>query len=204
MLFRVAPPAQLRITRSLLSFHIMKKLIALFLLTIAGAAAQVETLDFGSRGKMTLYLPGDWKVASTDMAGTYTVTITPKKESVNASCTVAVTFPEVDRYDTKNRLKLRVETDAYGLAEGSVEGKAIAKEFSLTSGYGFYCSFTDPELRGKPSQPGNYKVVTIGKIRLAPEVLVDVQIMADGFRDEPYQQLLGAIEGMEFKPGRGR
>ena len=182
----------------------MKKLIAFFLLTIVSACAQVETLDFGPRGKLTVYLPGDWKVGTTDMAGTYTLTLTPKKEAVNASCTIAVTFPDVDRYDSKNRLKLRVEADGYGLAEGSVEGKAIAKEFSLTSGYGFYCSFTDPELRGQPSQPGNYKVMSIGKIRLSPNVLVDVQIMADGFRDEPYQQLLGAIEGMEFTPGRGR
>ena len=182
----------------------MKKLFALSFLFVACAFAQVETLNFGSRGKLTLYLPGDWKVASTDMAGTYTVTLTPKKESVNASCTIAVTFPEFDRYDTKNRLKVRVEADAYGHAEGSVEGKAIAKEFSLTNGYGFYCSFTDPELRGKPSQPGNYKVMTVGKVRLSPEVLVDVQMMADGFRDEPYQQLLGAIEGMEFTPGRRR
>jgi hypothetical protein len=182
----------------------MKKLIALFLLTIAGVSAQVETLDFGSRGKLTLYLPGDWKVGTTDMAGTYTVTLTPKKESVNASCTIAVTFPDVDRYDTRNRLKVRVEADAYGYAEQSVEGKAIAKEFTLANGYGFYCSFTDPELRGKPSQPGNYKVLSIGKIRLSPQVLVDVQFMADGFRDEAYQQLLGAIEGMEFTPGRGR
>jgi hypothetical protein len=182
----------------------MKKLVSLFFLLAACASAQVETLNFGSRGKLTIYLPGDWKVASTDMAGTYTVTITPRKESTNASCTVAVTFPDVDRYDTKNRLKVRVEADAYGHAEGSVEGKAIAKEFTLANGYGFYCSFTDPELRGKPPQPGNYKVMSMGKIRLSPEVLVDVQIMADGFRDEPYQQLLGAIEGMEFTPGRGR
>ena len=182
----------------------MRRFLALFLVTITCACAQVETLNFGPRGKLTLYLPGDWKVNTTDMAGNYSVTISPKKESTNASCTISVTFPDVDRFDTKTRLKLRVEADAYGLAEGSVEGKAVAKEFSLTSGYGFYCSFTDPELRGKPSQPGNYKVMSVGKIRLSPEVLVDVQIMADGFRDEPYQQLLGAIEGMEFTPGRGR
>lgn len=182
----------------------MKKLIALFLLCAGCALAQVETLDFGSRGKLTLYLPGDWKSATTDMAGTYTVTLTPKKDSVNASCTIAVTFPDVDRFDTKARLKLRVEADSYAQAEGSVEGKAYAKEFNLTTGYGFYCSFTDPELRGKPPQPGNYKVMSVGKIRVTPSVLVDVQIMADGFRDEPYQQLLGAIEGMEYAPGRGR
>lgn len=176
----------------------MKILAALFVLLASCALGQVETLNFGSRGKLTLYLPGDWKVATTDMAGTYTVTLTPKKEAVNASCTIAVTFPDVDRFDTKARLKLRVEADAYGYAEQSVEGKAVAKEFVLASGVGYYCSFTDPELRGRPSQPGNYKVMSVGKIKLAPDVLVDVQIMADGFRDEPYQQLLGAIEGMEY------
>jgi hypothetical protein len=68
----------------------------------------------------------------------------------------------------------------------------------LTSGFGFYCNFTDPHLVGKPPEPGNYKVASIGKIKLAPDTLVDVSIMADGFRDEPYQQLLGAIEGMEY------
>jgi uncharacterized membrane protein YvbJ len=180
----------------------MKNLVVLFLLTVVSACAQVETLDFGSRGKLTLYLPGDWKVATTDMAGQYTVTISPTKESVNASCTIAVTYPDVDRFDTKARLKLRVEADNRKDAEESVEGKAIAKEFSLTTGYGYYCNFTDPALRGKPPEKGNYKTASVGKIRLAPDVIIDVSIMADGFNSEPYQQLLGAIEGMEFKPGR--
>lgn len=174
------------------------KTLLLFLCTAFPLFAQVETLDFGSRGRLTLYLPGEWKVATASMAGTYTVNITPKRDGVNASCTISVTFPDVDRFDTKARLKLRVEADAYGLAEGSVEKRAVAKEFSLTSGIGFYCSFTDPELRGQPSQPGNYKVTSVGKIKVAPDVLVDVQILADGFREAPYQALLGAIEGMEY------
>jgi hypothetical protein len=138
------------------------------------------------------------------MAGQYSVTISPRKESVNASCTITVTFPDRDRYDTKSRLKLRVEADGHGVAQQSVERRAVARELSLMKapGYGFYCSFTDPELRGKPPQPGNYKVMSIGKIRLTPDILLDVTISADGFADEPYQQLLGAIEGMEFTPGR--
>ena len=180
----------------------MKKLLALLLFTATCTFAQVVTLDFGSRGSLTIYLPGDWKIGSTDMAGQYTVTISPAKESVNASCTLTVTFPDVDRLDTKGRLKLRVDCRIY--EEHSVEGKSYAKEFSLTTGYGYYCSFTDPDLRGKPPQPGNYKVISAGKIRVTPNVIVDVFMGADGFRDEPYQQLLGAIEGMEFKPGRGR
>lgn len=186
----------------------MKKLlfVSLLLCFASSAPAQVvETLDLGSRGKLTIYLLGDWKVDATNFARQGSMTITPTKESVNASCTLNISFPEVDRLETKSRLKLRVEADAYNLAEGSVEGKAFAREFMLSSGaMGFYCNFTDPELRGQPPQKGNYKVTTIGKIKLAPGVLVDVQILADGFRDEPYQQLLGAIEGMEFRPGSGR
>jgi hypothetical protein len=90
------------------------------------------------------------------------------------------------------------------MAEESVERKAIAREFTLTTGFGFYCNFTDPNLRGKPMEKGNYKVMSAGKIRVTPTLLVDVQIMGEGFSDEAYNQLLGAVEGMEYAPGRGR
>ncbi len=183
----------------------MKTLVAFLLLSVSCAFGQVETIDLGSRGQITLYLLGEWKADTSTIGGNTTLTISPSRESVNASATIAISFPEIDRLDTKSRLKLRVEADAYGLAEESVEGRAVAREFHLPAGMmGYYCSFTDRNLRGQPPQKGNYKVMSMGKIKLAPDVLVEVQIMADGFRDEPYQQLLGAIEGMEFKPGAGR
>jgi hypothetical protein len=184
----------------------MKKLLVSFLFVVSCACAQVHTLDFGSRGKLVVYLLGDWKVSDSSIADQHTLTISPAKESKNASCKIEVTFPDADRFDTKARLKLRVEADCRGYEEESVEGKAYAKEFTLSvpGAYGYYCSFTDSSLRGRPSKPGDYKVVSAGKIRLTPEVLVDVFIGADAFRDEAYQQLLGAIEGMEFKAGRGR
>jgi hypothetical protein len=179
----------------------MKKLLFLFCCFAVGLCAQPAALDLGSHGSLTLYFPGDWKFTGTDMNNQVTLTVSPSGEA-NAAATITVTYPEQDRFDTKARLKLRVEADNRNMAEGSVEGKAVAKEFSLAQGYGFYCSFTDPELRGKPPEKGNYKVMSVGKIHLAPDVLVEVSISADGFKDEPYQQLLGAIEGMEFKKGR--
>jgi hypothetical protein len=182
----------------------MSRLLLLLCLLAAPLAAQVERLDLGPRGRLTLYLPGEWRTTTTRSASELTLTVHPRRESVNASLTLAVTFPETDRFDTKARLKLRVEADCQGLAQESVEGKAYGREFSLTAGYGFYCSFTDPKLRGRPTEKGNYKVLSAGKVRLAPDVLVDVQIMGEGFSDEAYNQLLGAVEGMEFSPGRGR
>ena len=183
----------------------MKKILALFFLSLASAVAQEQVLDFGARGKLTLFLLGDWKPLVINMAGQYEVTFTPRKESINASCSFKVSYPEVDRYDTKARLKLRVEADGAAFADQSVEGKAYGKEFAIGTGYGFYCNFTDAALRGnKSAPPGEFKVVSAGKIRLAPDILIEVFMGADSFKDEAYQQLLGAIEGLEFKPGRGR
>ena len=183
----------------------MKKLLALFVVAVSCACAQVHTLELGSRGTITLYLLGDWKVSESSIAEQYSLMIKPAKESKNAQCKIEVSFPEVDRFDTKARLKLRVEADCKLYEEESVEGKAYAKEFALgvRGAYGYYCSFTDASLRGKQAtKPEDYKVVSAGKIRLTPQILVDVFIGADAFKDEAYQQLLGAIEGMEFTPGR--
>lgn len=182
----------------------MLKFLSLLLFSVTAASAQMQVLDFGARGKVTLYLPGEWKAATTDMAGTYAVTLTPAGESVNASCQISVTFPETDRFDTKARLKLRVEADGYALAEQSVERKAYAQELKVGSGYGYYCNFTDPSLQGKPPEKGNHKVTTLGKVRVDAAVLLEFQILSDGFGTEPHQQLLGALEGLEFAPGRGR
>lgn len=179
----------------------MKKLFLLLLLVAAGLRAQT-VLDLGARGELTLYFPSGWTINTTDMAGQMTLTAAPEGDA-NASCNLMITFPDQDRFDTKQRLKIRVEADALPIAQGSVEGKAVAREFALTTGYGFYCNFTDAELRGQKPQKGNYKVMTVGKIRVSPEVMIDVQIMADGFREQPYQELLGAIEGMEYKATGG-
>ncbi len=177
----------------------MKKLLLFLCLATAGLCADPAVIDLGSRGTLTLFFPGDWKFSGTDMAGEQTLEVTPKNERINASCSIKVTAPDRDSQDTKPRLKLRLEADCRDIAEHCVEGKARAKEFNLASGFGYYCDFTDPDLIGKPPEKDNFKVQSIGRIRLAPDVMIDVVISADSFKDEPYQQLLGAIEGMEYK-----
>lgn len=109
----------------------MKNILTLFLLTATLLSAQSATLDLGPYGQLTLFLPGDWKIDTTQFANQGSITITPKNQSVNASCNLVISFPETDRFDTKSRLKLRVEADAHGAASQSVERKAIAKEFCL-------------------------------------------------------------------------
>ncbi|MBI5767027.1 MAG: hypothetical protein HZA93_04480 [Verrucomicrobia bacterium] len=180
----------------------MKRFLALFLLAAASLLAQSETISLGSRGKLTIYLSDKWRFDVSDFGDRQIVTIKPKDET-NADCTLTVTYPEVDRFDTKARLKQRVEIDGVKFEERSVEGKARAKEFALQTGYGFRCDFTDPDLIGRPPKKGDFKTISVGLIRLNAEILIEVGISADGFNSAPYNELLGAIEGMEFTPGRG-
>ncbi len=181
----------------------MKRYLLLFLLTAVGLWAQAAKIDLGAHGKLTLYLEDGWKVETADYGDRRLITISPKGDA-NAACTLTITFPETDRLDTKSRLKTRVEIDGEKIADQSVEGRAVAKEFGVHAGYGFYCNFTDPELVGKPPQPGNFKTMTAGRIHVAPDVMIEVNITADGFSSDPYQQLLGAIEGMDYEPGSGK
>ncbi len=181
----------------------MKKFLALLLLTTAGLFAQSQKIDLGSHGRITLYLDDTWKFDVSDFGDREIVNVAPKGD-VNATCALTITYPDQDRLDTKKRLSLRVEINGQGYAGQSVEGKAIAKEFSLQTGFGFYCNFTDPDLVGKPSEKGNFKTISAGMIHLAPDVLIEVTISADGFKSEPYNQLLGMIEGMEFTPATGK
>src|SRR5690242_15661186 len=101
----------------------MKKLLALLLLSASSLFGQSQTVDLGRYGKLTFYLLGDWTVDISDIGGR-TVSIKPKKESVNADCTLQITFPEQDLYARKDKLKMRVEVNGEQYAQQSVEGKA--------------------------------------------------------------------------------
>jgi hypothetical protein len=182
----------------------MKKILGLFLLTAGTLLAQSQELNLGAHGKISLYLLDDtWKFNVSDFGDRIMVTVTPKGD-VNANCSLTVTFPEKDKLDTKSRLREKVETDGEEMAKHAVEGRAVAKEFALRTGYGFHCDFTDPDLVGKPPEKDNFKTISLGLIHVAPDVLVEVAISADGFKSEPYQTLLGMIEGMEFTPASGK
>lgn len=184
----------------------MKKIFVLFLLLTGGLWAQSQDLNLGEHGKLALFLVDDgWKFNVAEYGDRLLVTIAPTKDDVNASCSLTITYPERDRYDTPSRLKMEVEVRGAAVAEHSSEGKAYAKEFNLHSGFGYHCDFTDPDLIGKAPEKGNFKTISMGLIHVAPDVLVEVGISADGFKSAPYQALLGMIEGMEFTaPGGGR
>jgi hypothetical protein len=159
--------------------------------------ASAASVDLRSHGRLAITASPEWKVSSENLGDRHEVTIEPRGD-VNAMCRLTVVFPEKDELNTKARLRDQVLQGCQQHVENSVEKKAVAKEFSVRRGFGYYCSFTDPELVGKPPEKGNYKVMSLGLIRLAKDVYVTVTVFADGFKTEAYQQLLGAVERMDL------
>jgi hypothetical protein len=178
----------------------MKKILALLFLTAGCLCAQSQKVDLGSHGSITLYIDDSWKFNISDFGDRAMVSVVPKGD-VNANCQLTITYPEQDHFETKNKLRAHVVEVGAPYVEQSVEGRAVAKEFALQTGFGFYCDFTDPKLVGKPPVKDDFKTISVGVIHLAPDVLIEVAISADGFKSDPYQQLLGMVEGMDFAPG---
>jgi hypothetical protein len=58
----VAGPPYYATVRGVPRFSPMKKFFALFLLTAALLSAQSATLNLGPHGRLTVFLPGDWKI----------------------------------------------------------------------------------------------------------------------------------------------
>ncbi|MEO6569810.1 MAG: hypothetical protein ABIO94_13690, partial [Opitutaceae bacterium] len=172
------------------------------LLTGVALRAQSGTIDLRSHGSLAIYLEDNWTVNLSEFGDRVIVRIDPKDEATNANAELTITFPEQDRYSTKAKLRTQVEANGRKYEEGSVERKSVSRELTTRMGYGFYCNYTDPELIGKPPVKGNFKVISVGMIRVAPDVLIELGISADDFRGKPYQELLGAIEGMEYKARR--
>jgi len=166
---------------------------------LLAATAGAETFDLRERGRLEIFAAGDWKITGEDLGDRLEIILTPTR-GANAGARLVVNLTEKDEHNTKALLRARVLVLCQPIAEEHGVRKPTAEPFYSRQGFGYHCSFTDPELVGKPPEKGNYKHVTYGVVRLAPRVYVAVTILADDFAGPDYQALLGAVEGMELHP----
>ena len=61
-----------------------------------------------------------------------------------------------------------------------------------------YCSFTNPELVGKPSRMD--KTVSTGVIYLSKDVSIVATIFADDLSGPEFQELLGMVQSLQLIP----
>lgn len=171
-------------------------------LALVVATARAETFDLRERGKLDVFVVGDFKIAGEDLGDRHEIVITPKRESVNAAARLVVNLTPADDFNSKSKLRARVLELCAPIADQNGTRKYSAEEFYSRQGFGFYCTFTDPKLVGKPPVKDDFKHATYGVVRLAPRIYVAVTLLADDLEGPDYQALLGAVEGMEIRGGQ--
>lgn len=165
------------------------------------ARAAAETFDLRERGKLEVYVTDQFKIAGEDLGDRYEIVILPKREGgAQAAGRLVVNLTPADEFNTKPKLRERVIELCAPAAEQNNTRRYTAQEFYSRQGFGFYCTFTDPKLVGKPPVKDDFKHVSLGAVRLAPRVYVSVTLLADDLEGAEYQALLGTVEGMELRP----
>jgi hypothetical protein len=181
----------------------MQRLLAALLILVTGGLARAETFELPGRGKLQVFFVGDWNVKTEDV-GEMRVSVRPKDLKVNAEASFLLSTDDREEFQTPEKLAAYLQVVAERLIASGRVGRQKIKVEPVYSrqGHGFGFTLRDPKLAGRRSVPGDYKLVTAGIVRLTPGVVMDYNIFADSTTAESYQQLLGALEGAEFRANR--
>ncbi len=183
-----------------MSVHQMRAILTVFLFLVLAAGSRAEAYKLQDHSQLILVTPAGWNQSHGDL-GDLIFRFAPKNPKLNALGELTVSAGVVDEYDTREKIASYVTGMAREMA-ASLDPKLRppeVKPLRCKQGFGFIYSLVDPSLVGKASQPGNFKQVTGGVIRLGPGVMVEVRIATDGDETEGYQQLLAMIESLELK-----
>lgn len=175
---------------------------ALIACLAAANMARAESFEVPGVGNLTVFVVGDWHIAAEDMGDRFEIVIVPRnfQTGPNAACRISIIPDSPAFYDQPRKLRDRViEATEHHLMD-SREFFARTESFYCrqSTAFGFYRNFTSVDRYRKPMERGVYKVQTLGLLWLAPRVVASIVIKADDFFADDYQQLLGAVEGMEI------
>lgn len=172
------------------------------LLSASGAWAEAFTVfKLPNGGRLELFPVGRWALASEDV-GELKIVLTPESSRINARAIYSVATEGSDDFPTEEKLYQQMQRVAERLLISGdfVERRPVIKPFYPAKGFGYYVVMTDRKTANLPPKPGEFKFFALGMIRLAPAVVLKVQISADSEEAEPYQQLLGMAEGAIYTP----
>lgn len=166
---------------------------------LAAAGAFADVFKLPNNAQLEIFPVGRWQAASEDV-GELKIILVPDDSRINARAIYSVASEGSDDFPTEEKLLAHMHRVAERLLSAGdfVERKPVVKPFYPGQGFGYYAVMTDRKLAGLPPVRGDYKIFSLGMIRLAPSVYLKVQIMADREEGEPYQQLLGMAEGVAY------
>ena len=173
-----------------------------FLFYVAAICSRADEFRLAGHGTLSLDVPQGWNVKSRPAQGAdgseigQAFSFQPD-DARNAKC--LLTFMYVQKTPDKIELRKHVLAMSERFVSGSVEKKQALSEFSLKNGYGAYCVFTDASLIGKPTKPGDYKVMAAGQVQPGEGVLGVASLFADDKDGKDFQAMLQIINSLKLR-----
>jgi hypothetical protein len=178
------------------------KLYLFIALTIAcGLVARAASFSLNEHGSLNVSIPTSWLVNDSELPGKsgYDIKVL-SRNGADAACRITVIYSRSKEMMDKEKAKAALLKIAGAFVDGSVEKKAVVKDFSLKSGFGMYCSFTNAAMVGKPSVSGHCKTISPGVIYLSKDVAIAATIFTDDLSGSEFQELLGVVQSIELVP----
>jgi hypothetical protein len=185
-----------------------KPLLLLACLALLASTASAEKLDLGEGKAALLTVPDGWKAAAMPAGpsglpamGTNVRYVT-KSGSNDAIIITLLAVPD-DRFAEEDNLKAMIEESTQQFAAGSVEGKAVLKDFKVAGHSGYCVAFTDANLVGKPSVKEDYKTLTSCFVYLGDKVMLTATIFTDDLNGKPYTEAFRLLKSVSLSSGKG-
>lgn len=175
--------------------------IVCILLSVLGS--QAAEFDLGTHGTLSVSVPADWSIngkAVNRPDGTpigYAFAIKPRSDA-NAKCLLTFAYT-TNGAPNKEGIRKEVLRITEQFVSESVEKKQNLKDFSLGTGYGCYCLFTDASQVGKKVEQGDYKVMGSGQIQPADNLMGVVSLFADEADGLEMKMMLKIINSLEVR-----
>jgi hypothetical protein len=180
----------------------MRTALLAFLLLLA-PLAPAATVDLGAHGTLSIEVPKGWKLSSQKAEETgYAITLTPP-DGVNARCILSVAYVDPGEPMSREKAQAQVLSIADQFVDASVEKKAVLHDLSLKSGYGYYCTFTDASMVGKPPAKDEFKMVGVAVLKLADDLMAAVSMAADDEKGPDFEAMLAAVSSAAVRPKAG-
>jgi hypothetical protein len=178
-----------------------KALLTLALLPLLTFTGRAEKIDLGSGKTAFVTVPNTWKAAALPATAPGMPTVgtnvryATKSGSNDAVLITLLTVPD-DRFADSDNLQALIEESTQQFAAGSVEGKVVLQEIKIAGKAGYYCTFTDASLVGKPGVKDDYKTLTSCFVYLGDEVMLAATVFSDDVSGPAYGEGLRLLKSL--------
>jgi hypothetical protein len=172
----------------------MKQFIPLIALLILPTLAPADTVDLGLHGSLAITVPTGWALSTQKEEDSGVALTLSPPAGVNAKLLLNIAFVPEPKPVPKEEMNEKVLSVCDQFVDASVEKKKTLVDFRLPgSAFGSYCLFTDASLVGRPPKPDEFKVIGVGIIRYADDVMAAVSLAGDDVKGPDFAEMMAAV-----------